>query len=267
MRVAAVDRERNAGHEVRAGEEAHRVGGVPYLADPSQGMDPRRGRRVAGERGPDDARGERVHADVVPRELGGERDRERVDAALARQRGRDRDRRLRLVHERRPDVDDRPAAPLDHERHDRLGHQIGPLHVGREVALEVFDGALEERLRAEDARAVHEHVNAAEALACGGSDGLPGRRLAHVPGDRDDAPLFAEAPARPLELLPVLSVDEYARPLGKEAARQVEADAAAPARDDDSIDSVGPWFVLLPTPTVPRFTRTRKSYVSMDSIT
>src|SRR5262249_40664747 len=114
---------------------------------------------------------------------------------------------------------------------------------------------------------VDEHVDAAEALARRGRDGSRRCRLADVSGDRDDTPLLSEAPPRPLELLPVAPVDDHARALGQEAPRQVEADAAARTGDDDSINSVGHECVSFLLTEVPGISRTRKSYVAMDSIT
>src|SRR5207249_11778532 len=106
-----------------------------------------------------------------------------------------------------------------------------------------------------------------EALARRDRDGPCRCRLADVSRDRDDAPLLSETPPRPLELLPVAPVDDHAGALGHEAPRQVEADAAARAGNDDSVDTVEHGYVSFLVKEIRAISRTRKSYVAMDSIT
>src|SRR5947208_153778 len=131
------------------------------------------------------------------------------------------------------------AAALDHERDDRLRDEVGTLHVRLEEAFQVRGRALEERLRGEDTRVVHQHVDAAEALACGGRQRACGRRVADVARHGEDPRRVAEAPAGALELVGVGAVDGEAGPAGQERASHVEADTASGSGDDHAVDAIG----------------------------
>src|SRR5262249_58960477 len=112
-------------------------------------------------------------------------------------------------------------------------------HVGGEEALEVLDRTLEEGLDPEDPGVIDEDVDPTQLLACGGDNGLRRGRLTHVTRDGDDARPALEAAPCPLELLGIAGIQKDLRPFGEKAPRHVETDAAAPPRDDDSIDAVG----------------------------
>src|SRR6185503_6767649 len=105
--------------------------------------------------------------------------------------------------------------------------------------LQVRGRALEERLRCEDTRVVHQHVDAAEALACGGRPRACGGRVADVARQGEDPRRVAKAPAGALELVGVAAVDDQAGPAGQERASHVEADAASGAGDDYAVDAIG----------------------------
>src|SRR5262249_60114495 len=92
---------------------------------------------------------------------------------------------------------------------------------------------------AEDPGVVPEHVDAAECALCRAGNGAGRAALRDGASDRHHARAAAELPHRVLELLRIARVEYQARALGQEARRHVEADAAARARDDHPIDSLG----------------------------
>ena len=112
----------------------------------------------------DERQRDRVHADAVGGELDREVLGEHVAAGLrgrvgARRRGLDR-----VDGPHRADVDDRAAAALAHRGGDGLRDPVRRPQDRVQRLLEVLLGLLEERHGAEDAGAVDEHVDAAEAL-------------------------------------------------------------------------------------------------------
>ena len=169
------------------GEEQHRLDDVRRLPAAAERVEPvdglehllrllRRHEALVGRR-LDERERDRVDADAVRGQLEREVLGQHVPARLGGGVGARRRRRDRVERPHRADVDDRAAAALAHRRHDGLGDPVCGAQDRAERLLEMLLGLLLERHRPEDAGAVDEHVDRAEALERVGRR-APGRRRA-----------------------------------------------------------------------------------------
>jgi hypothetical protein len=186
------------------------------------------------ERRVDDARRDGRDVDALRRELERERARGGLDAGLDEDGDRGGHARHGRTREAGRDAHDVAPAARAHVPRGALRrvHEAAQVRVDQRV--DVLGPVLRERLGEEDARVVHEELDATSFGLDEAEEALGRRRVADVPSDGDEASTGAELAPDALELVARARVADHAIAAREQRLGDGEADAARGTGDDGS---------------------------------